>query len=109
MFKVLAGLCTLIWTLIGILIIASIVNETMLFIVNLVFGCVFIAIAYYLYCKSKNTSKLLSISFMGQEKLLVKQLLKLDFIFFILASLVGIIVLSGVISRTFLEKLAVFG
>lgn len=51
-FKIVGYTSAFVWGIIGILIIASIINETMGFPINIFMGFVFIAIAYFLYVKN---------------------------------------------------------
>lgn len=105
--KIIAYTSTIIWTLIGLLIIASIVNSTIDFIINIVMGLIFIAIAYFLYAKTQNSLDLLRMN-TNDNKIQIK-FLKLESIFFVLSFLLGLILLSGTISRVFYVKMAVFG
>lgn len=96
----------IIWLLTGILIVASIINDTMGAPINLFMGVVFIAIAYYLYVKAQNSLTLLQIPF---ETNIKKQFFRIELVFFILSLLFGLLLLSGTFSRVFIEKMTVFG
>lgn len=107
--KTTAYITVIIWLLTGILIVASIINDTMGASINLFMGVVFIAIAYYLYIKTQNSLTLLQIPFKTNVKNIKKQFFRIELVFFILNLLFGLLLLSGVISRVFVEKMAVFG
>ena len=100
-----------IWSLTGILIMASIFNRLSGIAINITMGIVFNLIAFYLYLKSKNFLKVFSL--FGSIELKNLNQLKLYFflelIFTLMAFLIGLLFLTAVLSRVVFEKLSVFG
>lgn len=96
------------WALIGLFVILSVLHSTLAWPINIIMGLVFLAIGYFLYLKAKNSLALLY----ENKPLYTKQLkhfFTLETILFALALLLGLVLLSGTLSRVLGEQMAVFG
>lgn len=109
LYRLFTVVSILVWGTIGTLILGSILNDLGMAFINVVMGLIFYVITYYLYLKKKNGSSLFLLIDDPAKKEVLSRFLNLELIFYALASLVGLAILSGTISRVFFEKFAVFG
>lgn len=114
LYKTAAYLGAFSYILLGLLTIGGIINSTIGLYINLIMGVFFITIGCYLYLRAKSIIKLLpNIKDLNNEKQetlnAITRFLFFEKIFITLSLLLGIILLSGAISRVFLEKMPIFG
>ncbi|CAM2934093.1 hypothetical protein [Flavobacterium frigoris] len=112
--KVASNFSVCIWTVLGLLTIGSIINGDVGLLINIFIGLIFIVLAYYLFLKKQNISVLISHAeyWNGKDLVIEKtfnRFLILENVLVVMQILVGIILLSAVISRVIGEKVPVFG
>ncbi|MGY0425312.1 MAG: hypothetical protein ACWIPI_00575 [Polaribacter sp.] len=110
-YKILSHLGAILYVILGSLTIGSIVNGRLELYINLIMGGFFIIMGYYLYLKAKSTIRLITnIENLSEATLnSISRFLFFEKIFVIMYFLLGIILLSGAISRVFGENLPIFG
>ena len=110
-YKIGTTFSTALWLFSGAITIGSIANGPNGIYINITVGIIFLLIGLYtqLRVKSINTIVSYSDSINKEEKTTYSQLLLFELIFTTISIIVGLIALSTVISRTFMEGLPVFG
>lgn len=109
-FKITARLSFCIWAFLGLIVIGSIVNNILLYLINLIMGIIFLAFAYFLFLKSKNSIKIiLKMGKKLENDKEFKQLIRLDFVIYFISTIIGSILFFASIGRVFFEKFPIFG
>lgn len=107
LFKTISYLAPLVWGVITLFILVGVYYDHSVLFINLIMAIIFMLITYYLYLKANNSLSLLSLRSKKEKNWRI--FYSLEIIFFICSNLVGLLLLSGTISRVFYEKMAVFG
>lgn len=113
-FKIISRIGAVSYIILGLVTIGSIFNGTMDLYINLIMGVLIMATGYYLYAKANSIIALLttigdSTSDRQATSNTVTRFLLFETIFAVASLLLGGILLSGAVSRVFLEKMPVFG
>lgn len=108
-FNFIAYLAVTSWSLTGITILGGIIIEPMMFILNLIIGVGFVIVGWFLYLKLNNIKQVIVLLTTTENKQICERLIRFETILFALCALLGILLLSGAISRVFIEQKAVFG
>jgi len=105
-YKYIGFLSATVFTILGLITLGSILHNTIGFYLNVIMGVIFGAVGYYLYAKTQSVLKLLP---NVQQSKVYNRFLLLELVFSITTLFVGILLLSGAISRVFGEQLPIFG
>lgn len=107
--QIMAYMTTLLWMIVGTIIIGSIYFSTALWEVNLVIGTLFIIFSLFIYQKEKSFLVFLKESFLKEDSTLYKQVVFYETFSLLLSFLFVLISFLGIFTRVFLEHFSVFG
>jgi len=103
-------LCTSLWLILGMLTIGSIAASSLVWIVNLGMGLLFIIIGVFIYLHGMRLHLFYASAVHKLQKdPNFQKFLRLDLIFVIISCLGGGVLLIGALIRVFMEGFAVFG
>ncbi len=108
-YKNIAYLGTIFWAGLGLLTIGSIAISSIGWVINLVMGCLFLLIGYFLYLRTKNLYRFYRAVTPDMQNIsYLQKFLRLDLIFVVgITFLSGLLLMAGIF-RVFGEGFAIF-